>query len=205
MRTAGHRDGGRADPGPKWVWGSTEASVERGAISVLACTEVAAGIWLYWWLLPWWLETNLHLLISVLVAPMLLLRSPESVAAALAAFKRFDKGEGFSLRSKRGAVALLLAAGLSAGVSWGLAETWLGGQDGWSLFWRAGIIGWISVQIGFAGVLAIAGALGGVGAVAGAVAGGSKATISPGFPCSRGLDLLDPLGGKILLDWAAAR
>ena len=137
-----HRDRAREDTGPKWVWLSTEVSVDRGAISVLACAEVAAGIWLYWWLIPWWFETNLHLLISVLVAPLLLLRSPESVAAALAAFQRFidSKDEGFSLRTKRGAVALLLAVGLSAPVSWGLAETWLGGHDSWSLFWRAGII-----------------------------------------------------------------
>ena len=68
----GQRDRTRADRGPKWVWGSTEASVERGAISVLACVEVAAGIGLYWWLIPWWLETNLHLLISVLVAALAL-------------------------------------------------------------------------------------------------------------------------------------
>ncbi len=117
-----HRDSARADTGPKWVWGSTEESVARGAISVLACAEVAAGIWLYWWVIPWWLETNLHLLISVLVAPLLLLRSPESVAAALAAFERYNdsQDEDFSLRSKRGAVAMLLAAGLSALVSWGL-------------------------------------------------------------------------------------
>ncbi len=140
-----HRDSEHADPDPKWVWVSTEESVERGTISVLACAEVAGGIGLYWWLIPWWFETNLHLLISVLVAPLLLLRSPESVAAALAAFERFLKGEDVSLRSKPGAVALLLAAGLSAVVSWGLAETWLSGHDGWSLFWRAGIIGWIGV------------------------------------------------------------
>ena len=106
-----HRNSGRADPGPKWVWVSTEDSVERGAISALACAEVVAGIWLYWWLLPWWLETNLHLLISVLVAPLLLLRSPVSVKAALAAFERYNKGEEISLRSKPGAVALLLGAG----------------------------------------------------------------------------------------------
>ena len=39
---------------------------------MLACAEVAAGIWLYRWLIPWWLETNLHLLISVLVAALAL-------------------------------------------------------------------------------------------------------------------------------------
>ena len=73
-----HRDSERANTGSKWVWWSTEESVERGAISVLACVEVAAGIWLYWWFIPRWFETNLHLLISVLVAPLLLLRSPTS-------------------------------------------------------------------------------------------------------------------------------
>ena len=110
-----HRDSERADTGSKWVWWSTEESVERGGISVLACAEVAAGIWLYWWVLPWWLETNLHLLISVFVAPLLLLRSPASVEAALAAFERYwSTGEGFPLHSTRGAVVMLLAAGLSA-------------------------------------------------------------------------------------------
>ncbi len=154
-----HRDGGGADTGPKWVWVSTEESVARGTISVLACGEVAGGIWLYWWLIPWWFETNLHLLISVLVAPLLLLRSPKSVRAALAAFRGFAprEGVGFFLRSKRGAVAMLLAAGLSAVGSWGLAETWLSGHDGWSLFWRAGFIGWIGVQIGIAVAVAVAG------------------------------------------------
>ena len=87
----------------------------------------------------------------------------------MAAFERFvhGKDEDVSLRSKRGAVAMLLAAGLSAGVSWGLAETWLSGYDGWSLFWRAGIIGWIGVQIGIAGAGTITGF--GAGFVAGVV------------------------------------
>ena len=76
----------RADTGFEWVWWSTEESFERGTISVLACAEVAAGIGLYWWLIPSWFETNLHLLISVFVAPLLLLRSPESV----------DKGSRFN-------------------------------------------------------------------------------------------------------------
>ena len=157
-----------AGSGRKWVWVSTEESVERGTISVLACAEVAAGIWLYWWLIPRWFETNLHLLISVLVAPLLLLRSPASVAAALAAFQRFDEGGYFSLRSKRGAVALLLTVGSAAVVSWGLAETWLSGHDAWSLFWRAGIVGWIGVQIGIAVATAVVG--GGALAVAVTVA-----------------------------------
>ncbi len=168
-----HRDTESADPGPKWVWLSTEESVEHGTISVLACAEVAAGIWLYWWFLPWWLETNLHLLISVLVAPLLLLRSPASVAAALAAFQRSAlRGDKYdSFYSKLGTVSIILAAGLSALVSWGLAETWLSGQEGWSLFWRAGVITWISVQIGIAGGGALAGAAAGAGLVAGAGAG----------------------------------
>ena len=164
-----HRDSKRADTGSKWVWLSTEESVERGAISVLACAEVAAGIWLYWWFIPWWFETNLHLLISVLVAPLLLLRSPTSVEAALAEFERFDafRNEGFPLRSTRGAVLVLLAIGLSALAAWGLIETWLSGHDGWGLFWRAGIIGLISLLIGIA--VAVAAALTGAGTAANAL------------------------------------
>ena len=156
-----HRDSERAESAPKWVWWSTEESVERGTISVLACAEVAAGIGLYWWFLPWWLETNLHLLISVFVAPLLLLRSPASVEAALTAFERYWSGdEDIPLRSTRGAVWMLLAFGLSLLASWGLVETWLSGHDGWSLFWRAGITGWIGLTVGFAVATAAAGRLG---------------------------------------------
>ena len=150
----------RAGTGSKWVWWSTEESVERGAISMLAYAEVVVGIWLYWWILPWWLETNLHLLISVLVAPLLLLRSPTSVGAALAAFLRWFENIGpITLRSTRirVAVVMLLAAGLSALASWGLVETWLSGHDGWGLLWRAGIMGWIGVQIGATVTVALAG------------------------------------------------
>ena len=176
-----HRDSERADTGSKWVWWSTEESVERGTISVLACAEVALGIWLYWWLIPLWFETNLHLLISVFVAPLLLLRSPASVDAALAAFDRYlSTDEGFRLRSTQGAVVMLLAVGLAALASWGLAETWLSGHDGLSLFWRAGITGWIGLLIGLAVAVAVVGgralaeAVGEAGAVA--VAG-----IAPGL------------------------
>ena len=190
------RDGGRADTGPKWVWGSTEASVARGAISVLACAEVAAGIWLYWWFIPWWLETNLHLLISVLVAPLLLLRSPASVAAALAAFQRpaVKRGKYDSLYSKLGTVSIILAAGLSAVVSWGLAETWLSGHDGWSLFWRAGIISWISLQIGFAGGGALAGSGIGAGSGVAAVAGAGAVVVA-----GTGAGALAPFGPGLVL------
>ena len=138
-----NRDSKGADTGSKWVWWSTEESVERGTISALACAEVAAGIWLYWWLIPWWLETNLHLLISVLVAPLLLLRSPASVHESCVAFERYAAltAEGFSIQSIRGAVATLLAVGLLAITCWWLAETWLSGHDGWGLIWRGGIMG----------------------------------------------------------------
>ena len=158
-----HRDSERAGTVSKWVWRSTEESVKHGAISVWACGEVAVGIWLYWWFIPWWFETNLHLLISVGVVPFLLLRSPESMESALTAFCQFYEGEEFPLLSKWGVVAVLLAAGLSAPVSWGLAETWLNEHDGWSLFWRAGIMGWISMLIGIVVTTTTAAALVGRG------------------------------------------
>lgn len=189
-----HQDDESADTGAKWVWLSTAESVERGTISALACAEVVAGILLYWWVIPWWLGTNLHLLISVLVVPLLLLRSPASIQSALTAFERYSRRrEVVSTRSPLGIALVLLAAGLSALASWGLGQAWLGGHEGWSLFWRASIIGWIGLQIALgataaaasagataaaataAAAAAVAAAAAAAAAVAGAVAGAAAA------------------------------
>jgi hypothetical protein len=144
-------------PGSKWVWWSTEESVEQSAISALACFEVAAGIYLYWWAIPYWFDTSIHLLISVLVAPFLLLRSPRSVAVALEAFERFVRNkEEFSIRSLRGTTVVLASAVTSGIASWYIAEFWLQDYERWDLVWSSALVAWIGVQTGIATAAAIA-------------------------------------------------
>jgi len=103
--------------GPKWVCWSTEESVERGVISVLACVEVMVGIRLFWWLTPYWFDMTIHLLISVIVAPFLLLRSTGSIRTALEGFKRYDNNKTrVSLKSARGIGFLWAVAGIASGM-----------------------------------------------------------------------------------------
>ncbi|MEO5338166.1 MAG: hypothetical protein H7841_14925 [Magnetospirillum sp. WYHS-4] len=134
----------------KWVWVSDPDSYAGGVPSVLAAFEVAFALWLYWWAIPRYFETDIHLRISVLVAPLLLLRSPASVQAALAAFERYDKAEEDSLRSPLAWAAIGLG-GLAGAMAAGLlAHGWLPGHQGWDLFWRAAVVGWAGLEVAVA-------------------------------------------------------
>ena len=61
------------------VWWSSRESIEAEKISLLAVAEVIFSVAAYWWI-AWYFDTYAHLLVSVLVAPLVLLRSDESVA-----------------------------------------------------------------------------------------------------------------------------
>lgn len=75
----------------RWVWHSTLESRKQGKWSVLAVVETLAAVALYWWIAIHF-DTHLHLLTSVFVAPLLLLRSPQSI----------EKGVDWFLNAKRG-------------------------------------------------------------------------------------------------------
>jgi len=72
-----------------WVWRSYPGTTDAGIFSVLAAIEVVAAIAAYWGYAIW-AHTQVHLLISILVAPLLLLRSEQSVELGIRWFKRFD-------------------------------------------------------------------------------------------------------------------
>lgn len=61
-----------------FVWTATPDSVARGKISVLACGEVVLSVSLYLWI-AWQFQTVFHIFVSILVAPIVLLRSPRSI------------------------------------------------------------------------------------------------------------------------------
>lgn len=61
-----------------WVWRCTEESIEKQQVSTAACIEIAWSVALYWAI--WYrFDTHLHLISSLIAAPLLLMRSPESI------------------------------------------------------------------------------------------------------------------------------
>ena len=78
-------------------WSSRE-SIEAEKISLLAVAEVIFSVAAYWWI-AWYFDTYAHLLVSVIVAPLVLLRSDESVALGVKMFTRYLGAEDLSLRS----------------------------------------------------------------------------------------------------------
>jgi hypothetical protein len=74
------------------VWWSSRESIEAGKTSLLAVAEVIFSVAAYWWI-AWYFDTYAHLLISFLVAPLVLLRSDESVALGVEMFNRYSNAE----------------------------------------------------------------------------------------------------------------
>ncbi len=58
-------------------WVSSGESVKKGEPTVLAIVETVLAVALYWWI-AWYYDTHIHLLVSICVAPFLLLRSQKS-------------------------------------------------------------------------------------------------------------------------------
>ena len=75
---------------------STPGSVCRGSFSLLAIGETAAAV-VFVWALAIWLNSTLPLLTSICIAPLLLLRSKESVDLGLTWFHRYVDGGIVSL------------------------------------------------------------------------------------------------------------
>jgi hypothetical protein len=144
---------------------STPASVRARWPSVLACVETAVAVATYWWIALRF-DTQRHLWISVCVAPLLLLRSKASIARGVKWFtayidERLDPFEnmtrGETLHTWRFWEIVGLSALASATLFYWFARFWLVDYEGWSLFWRSAIVGWLSLNVGFAAFATAAG------------------------------------------------
>ena len=162
-------------PERQWVWRATLESRAAGKVSVLACVETVLAVVLYWWIAIRW-DTHWHLVTSVFVAPLLLLRSPESIAAGVRWFVRdgFDSYDGWPKAKQR--AWLWTAAIVSAVVAYFFAR-WLRGvwmlesKSGFALFGYSVLVGASSVAVAVAVAVALAGAFVGEFATAVALAG----------------------------------
>lgn len=124
----------------RWVWACSEDSIDAGKISIFAVAEVLAAIPLYWWLFTH-IDRLWMAFVGLFAAPMLLLRSPASIDRGVTMLSRYWTGN--TRRASRWEIILIyLISVLSAAVIVGsLFNSWLLSHTGWSLFWRASVMG----------------------------------------------------------------
>ncbi|MEI6986544.1 MAG: hypothetical protein WCK65_10475 [Rhodospirillaceae bacterium] len=155
---------------------STPNSIENGEASALAILETVLAVAAYWWF-AWYFDTHTHLLVSIAVAPFLLLRSPQSVDLGVKWFRAYyaERSEITRTESPWRFWGINIASfGCGFAVAVALSSIMLSGHSGWSLFGFAMLVGlaallWgiaLAVALAGAGAVALAVALAGVGAVA---------------------------------------
>jgi hypothetical protein len=142
-------------------WSSSE-SVKAGKATWLAIIETILAVGFYWWA-AWYWETHWHLLASIIVAPMLLLRSDQSTKLGAKWFYDYwEYKTEISLKETpfRFLTIIILAVILSGLASYFLASYLLPGHTGWSLFGQAFLLGFLTITIIIAGAVAGAVAVG---------------------------------------------
>lgn len=130
-------------PPRRWVWHSTENSIAAGQISILAIVETLLAMLAYIGF-AFYLNAQWWLLITAVVAPILLLRSPQSEVLGVCWLQSYwgqhdRKWSDLSIFEKS------LCAGIpflvvTVMISW-LASLWLPGSNDWDLFWRTFLLG----------------------------------------------------------------
>ena len=137
----------------KWVFWSTRDSINNDVLSVSAVIETIIAVPLYWWFAAHF-ETYLPLLAAAVVAPLVLLRSEQSVALGIQWFSNFERTgwpqSEVEISGKHNkwvgwtafvACSVLYLMGLSL-----LIRYIVLGTEGWPTFmWGVGI-GWISLS-----------------------------------------------------------
>lgn len=137
-----------------WVWYCNEASIAAGKISVLAVVEVFSAVGLHWWLMLHF-DWPILSLITLIAAPILLLRSPESVKHGVDMLRRCESYKEKDLALWKVIAIFLIATTMTFIFIYAISQQSLQSHVGWALYWRAGVLGAI------AGVGAVAG-LGGL-------------------------------------------
>jgi hypothetical protein len=145
---------------PSLVLFSTAASVEAGVFSLSAAIEVILAITIYW-TIAIYLETQAHLWASVIIAPLLLLRSDTSVALALRWFEQyvhtgFGGSAATAIRDFQVWSATAVAAIIVPLATILLAQLMLQGPVSWITPASAFIVAYLAAQVGTAIVLGIA-------------------------------------------------
>ena len=178
----------------KFVKWSSPDSIAEGKISALAIVEVILSVGAYWWIAITF-NTHLHILFSIVAAPLVLLRSKASVEAAKVMWTNVFDSE-IDLNTLWG-IAILTTSALAAGIAiYFVAKVWTIEQHGSSPLWQSAVLGILASNFTLAGAvvaalkveaeapvagkmaLASAGALAGAAPVALAGAGAGAITVT---------------------------
>lgn len=157
----------------QWVWRCTDASIEAGQISVFAVLETLLAVAVYWYLV-WRFHWPWMMFISMLAAPMLLLRSEQSVKLGLRWLKVYWHADEDNFTLIQKAIIIGGTAIINGLLCYWLAQQWFPGHVGWDLFWRAAGLGAVALAV----AVAFGGGGGGAGAGAGAVAGAGAGAVA---------------------------
>ena len=88
-----------AKPESTWVWWCNEKSIAAGKVSVLAIVETFAAVGVWWWLAMHF-NWSIFSFVALFAAPMLLLRSEESIAGGVELLNAFWTSKvAFSIRT----------------------------------------------------------------------------------------------------------
>lgn len=146
---------------------SNPESVERGEPSWLALIETVWATLLYWGM-AWYSQTDWPILIPLGVAPLLLLRSPESTLRGARWFAAYlaDKTDitPFGTPIQFWGIMLPLIVGVTSLCASWLADMLLPNYTQWDLFVRALLVGMVAMWIAMA--IAVAGGMKGAVLVA---------------------------------------
>ncbi len=137
-----------------YVWHSGQNADGESKVSLLAIVETLGSVALFWALTSsfdiYWL-----LLSSVLIAFLMLLRSPGSIAMGRDLFISYLDNEKKPSKTKT-ILIWLASATASGGAVWLLAPYWLARYEGVELFWRSSVLGYLGITIGLAAAVAAA-------------------------------------------------
>ena len=146
MNTPPNPDETKAPPTRSWVWHCTKESIAAGQISVLAALETLCAVGLYWWL-SYRFDWHWFSMVGLIAAPMLLLRSEESVELGLEMLRRWDEREASDVGSWAWGVMIVIAGLVYVGIGYFLPKICLPGYEGWPLFWRESVIGSVAFVV----------------------------------------------------------
>ena len=156
------------------IWLNAIEGVKNKKISVLAAFETLFAIYCAIWVIPEWTGNFLHLTFFGALVPFMLLRSQRSNDMALDNFETYfyQENDDIPLITEKGISIIVLSTLLNYFVISALLESWLLDytyDGGWPMIWRAGVIGWIAINLGF-GVV-ISGSVTEAGTLTGVVTG----------------------------------
>lgn len=140
-----------------WVWRCTDESIIARQVSVLAIAEMFASMFLYWWL-AWRFNWPWMVFGVIIVAPMLLLRSEQSIALGVGMLQTYWNGKEERFSKKEICLIGICSALVSGLVLYWFASHWLFAYTGWALFWRTAVMMTVAVavSVGAVGAFSVA-------------------------------------------------